>query len=193
MGDSTIALQARLMSKALRRLTGAISRSNCTVVFTNQLRMKVGVMFGNPETTSGGRALKFYASVRLEIRKLQSLKSGNDFNGIKVRVKVVKNKVAPPFRVAEFDIMFNEGISKEGGLIDVGSALGVLNKSGSWYEYEDQKLGQGRDAVKEYLRQNPKVYEEIDKKVRLASKDTHDILLQVGGDDEPSETDSSDE
>lgn len=184
MGDSTIALQARLMSKALRRLTGAISRSNCTVVFTNQLRMKVGVMFGNPETTSGGRALKFYASVRLEIRKLQTLKSGNEFNGIKVRVKVVKNKVSPPFRVAEFDIMFNGGISREGGLIDVGTTFGVVKRSGSWYEYEGEKLGQGRDAAKEYLKQNPKVFSEIEKKIRIASKNAVDIPLQVGGDDE---------
>ncbi|MFA6982236.1 MAG: recombinase RecA [Patescibacteria group bacterium] len=193
MGDSTIALQARLMSKALRRLTGAISRSNCTVVFTNQLRMKVGVMFGNPETTSGGRALKFYASVRLEIRKLQTLKSGNDFTGIKVRVKVVKNKVSPPFRVAEFDIMFNEGISKEGGLIDVGTVFGVIKKSGSWYEYEGEKIGQGREATKEYLRQNPKVYSEIDKKIRVVSKDMKDVPLQVGGDDEEIETSPSEE
>jgi recombination protein RecA len=181
IGDSFIALQARLMSQALRRITGAVSRSNCTVIFTNQLRQKIGVMFGNPETTTGGKALKYYASVRMEIRKTQSLKEGTDVSGIKAIVKVVKNKVAPPFRQAEFDIMFNEGISKEGNLLDVGAEFGIIKKSGSWYEYNGEKIGQGREASKSYLKENPKIATEIDKKIREAVKGKHEIPLSVGG------------
>ena len=184
IGDSFVALQARLMSQALRRITGAVSRSNCTVIFTNQLRSKIGVMFGNPETTAGGKALKYYASVRMEIRRTQSLKEGDVASGIKVIVKVVKNKVAPPFRQAEFDIMFNEGISKEGNLIDVATEFGIVKKSGAWYEYSGEKLGQGREAAKEFLRQNTKVRSELDKKIRETVKGKHEIPLQVGGNGE---------
>ncbi len=187
IGDSTIALQARLMSKALRRITGAISRSNCTVIFTNQLRMKVGVMFGNPEVTSGGRALKFYASVRMEIRKIDTIKKGNDFYGIRVRVKVVKNKVAPPFRVAEFDIMFNEGISEEGNLVDVGLEFGILKRSGAWYQYNDENIGQGRDAARDYLKENPKVAQEIEKKIRESVQAQKGVPLEIGSDDQVTE------
>ena len=179
IGNSHIALQALLMSHALRKITGAVSRSNCTVIFTNQLRMKVGVMFGNPEITPGGRALKFYASVRLEIRRVQSLKEGAEFSGIRARVKVVKNKVAPPFRVAEFDIMFNEGISKEGNLIDVGVELGVVKKSGAWYEYAGEKLGQGKEAAKQTLRQNTKLNAEIEKNVRAMLADGKEVPLKL--------------
>ncbi len=181
IGDSHIALQARLMSQALRRLAGVISKSNCTVIFTNQLRTKVGVMFGNPEITPGGNALKYYASVRLEIRRIQSLKQGDDFSGIRVRVKVVKNKVAPPFRTAEFDIMFNEGISKQGNLLDVGSELEVVKKSGAWYEFNGEKLGQGREASKIYLKENPKVTAEIEKAIRTRVVKNEDVPLELGG------------
>ena len=184
IGDATVAVQARLMSQALRRLTAAVSHSNCTLIFTNQLRMKIGVMFGNPETTAGGKALKYYASVRIEIRKGESLKSGTDINGIRVIAKVVKNKVAPPFRKAEFDIMFNEGISKEANIIDVGVDLGVLKKSGSWYEYGGQKVGQGKEAVRLYLKGNQKICEEISKKIRDVIKQKHDIPLELGHDEE---------
>ncbi len=180
IGDSHIALQARLMSQSLRRLSGAISKSNCTVIFTNQLRTKVGVMFGNPEITSGGKALKYYASIRMEIRRTESIKSGDDVSGIKVIVKVVKNKVAPPFRTAEFDIMFNEGISKEGNLVDVGVGFGVIKKAGAWYEYEGQKLGQGREAAKAFLRENSKITFEIAKKIRDQLKHRHEVPLEIG-------------
>ncbi len=180
IGDSFIALQARLMSQALRRITGAVSRSNCTVIFTNQLRSKIGVMFGSPDTTSGGRALKYYASVRLEIRKIESLKEGTGFSGIRVIVKVVKNKVAPPFRSAEFDIMFNEGISKEGNILDVGVELEIVKKSGAWFEYNGEKLGQGREASKATLRGNVKLRDEIEKKIWELVKEKHDVPLQLG-------------
>jgi len=181
MGDSHMGLQARLMSQALRKITGAINHSNTTVIFTNQLREKIGVMFGNPETTTGGRALKFYASIRLDIRRVESIKEGDVVTGNHVRVKVVKNKVAPPFRVAEFDIMFNEGISKTGGLIDVGTELEVIKKSGSWYEYNGEKLGQGKEAVKQLLKENHKLVTEIEKKIRESLKDqTTPVLLEVG-------------
>jgi len=183
IGDSHIALQARLMSQSLRRLAGTINKSKCTVIFTNQLRSKVGVMFGNPETTSGGRALKYYSSVRMDIRKIQSLKTGDDFSGIKVRVKVVKNKVAPPFRVAEFDILFNEGISKEGNLLDVGVDFDIIKKRGSWYTYGEEKLGQGRDASRDFLRENSKVYKEIEKKIRDKLKE-EEVPLEIGGEHE---------
>lgn len=161
MGDSKMGLQARLMSQALRKLTGAINKTNTTCIFINQLRDKIGVMFGNPETTTGGNALKFYASVRLDIRKIGALKDGDEVRGNQVRVKVVKNKVAPPFRKAEFDIMFGEGISKAGEIIDLGTDLNIIKKSGSWYSYNDSKLGQGRDAAKQCISDNPELAEEL--------------------------------
>lgn len=182
IGDSTIALQARLMSKALRRITSAVNKSRTTVIFTNQLRTNIGVMFGNPETTSGGRALRFYASVRLEIRRIESLKEGNEFQGNRVRVKVVKNKVAPPFKTAEFDIMFNEGISKEGGLIDVGSDIGLVDKSGSWYSYKNEKIGQGRINSIAYLKENTKVRDTLEKELRdMLSKNLGISVVNKGG------------
>jgi recombination protein RecA len=168
MGDSHVGLQARLMSQALRKLTGAISKSHCIVVFLNQLREKVGVMFGNPETTPGGRALKFYASVRIEVRRIDSLKQGNEVVGIRVRAKIVKNKVAPPFRQAEFDLVYGLGISRETGAIDIATDLGIVAKTGSWYSYGDTRIGQGRENVREYLRQNPLVLSEIEAKIRSA-------------------------
>jgi recombination protein RecA len=166
MGDSFVGLQARLMSQALRKLTGAINRSNTALVFTNQLREKIGVMFGNPETTPGGRALKFYASVRLDIRRIETLKSGTDAIGSRTRVKVVKNKVASPFRLAEFDIMYNEGISREGGLLDVGIAAGVLTKTGAWFNYGDTRLGQGRENSRDFLKANPEIAAKIEQEIR---------------------------
>jgi recombination protein RecA len=166
MGDSFVGIQARLMSQALRKLTGAVSRSNTALVFTNQLREKIGVMFGNPETTPGGRALKFYASVRLDIRRIETIKTGTESVGNRVRVKVVKNKVAAPFRVAEFDVMYGEGISKEGGLLDVGVAMDVVTKTGAWFTFGDTRLGQGREASKDFLRANPPIGEEIERQIR---------------------------
>jgi len=166
MGDSLPGMQARLMSQALRKLSGAISKSRTAVVFINQLREKIGVMFGNPETTSGGRALKFYASVRLDIRRLEAIKKGTDVIGSRVRVKVVKNKVAPPFRQAEFDIIYNEGISKEGNLLDVGLDVGVVTKSGSFYYYGDERLAQGREGARDYLRQHPEMAQQIEAQIR---------------------------
>ena len=171
MGDSKMGLQARLMSQALRKLTGTISKTKCTVIFINQLREKIGIMFGNPETTTGGNALKFYSSVRLDIRRTSQIKTADEVAGNHVRVKVVKNKVAPPFRQAEFDIMFGEGISKVGEILDVGVEKGIVNKSGSWYSYGDTKLGQGRDAVKELLKDNPELSEELEEKIKEAIKD----------------------
>lgn len=166
MGDSHVGLQARLMSQALRKLTAVISKSNCTVVFINQLREKVGVMFGNPETTTGGRALKFYSSVRLDVRRIEALKQGGEVIGNRTRVKVVKNKVAPPFREAEFDIMFGEGISTEGDILDLAAENNIINKSGAWYAYEGNKIGQGRENAKQYLKDNPQVCAEVERKVR---------------------------
>jgi len=166
MGDSFVGIQARLMSQALRKLTGAVSRSNTSLIFTNQLREKIGVMFGNPETTPGGRALKFYASVRLDIRRIETIKTGTESVGNRVRVKVVKNKVAPPFRVAEFDVMYGEGISREGGLLDVGVAMDVVNKTGAWFTFDETRLGQGREASKEFLKVNPDIATEIDRRIR---------------------------
>jgi recombination protein RecA len=163
MGDAHMGLQARLMSQALRKLTGVINRSKTTVIFVNQLRMKIGVMFGNPETTTGGNALKFYASVRMDIRRISQIKQGDSIIGNHVRVKVVKNKVAPPFREAEFDIMYNQGISKEGDLIDLAANNDIVQKSGAWYEYKGEKISQGREAAKKYLAENPKVFDEIAK------------------------------
>ena len=166
MGDSHVGLQARLMSQALRKLTAVISKSNCTVVFINQLREKVGVMFGNPETTTGGRALKFYSSVRLDVRRIESLKQGGEVIGNRTRVKVVKNKVAPPFKEAEFDIMFGEGISTQGDILDLAAENNIVNKSGAWYAYDGNKIGQGRENAKQYLKDNPQVCAEIERKVR---------------------------
>ena len=171
MGDNKVGLQARLMSQALRKLTSAISKTNTTCIFINQLREKIGVMFGNPETTTGGNALKFYASVRLDIRKGQPIKDGEDVIGNQTRVKVVKNKVAPPFRKAEFDIMFGEGISHSGEIIDLGADLGIIKKSGSWYSYNDTKLGQGRDAAKQCIQDNPELAEELEGLIFAALKD----------------------
>lgn len=166
MGDSHVGLQARLMSQALRKLTAAISKSNCVVIFINQLREKVGVMFGNPETTTGGRALKFYASVRLDVRRIEALKQGGEVVGNRTRIKVVKNKVAPPFKEAEFDIMFGQGISREGDILDLAAECGVVNKSGAWYAYNNEKIGQGRENAKQFLKENPAVRDEIEAKVR---------------------------
>ncbi len=167
MGDSHVGLQARLMSQALRKLTAVISKSNCTVVFINQLREKVGVMFGNPETTTGGRALKFYSSVRLDVRRIEALKLGGEVVGNRTRVKVVKNKVAPPFKEAEFDIMFGEGISREGDILDLASDCNIVMKSGAWFAYEGNKIGQGRENAKQYLKDNPAVCDEIERRVRV--------------------------
>ena len=167
MGDSHVGLHARLMSQALRKLTAAISRSNCVVIFINQLREKVGVMFGNPETTTGGRALKFYASVRLDVRRTETLKQGGEMVGNHVKVKVVKNKVAPPFKEAEFDIMFGTGISREGEILDLASECNVVNKSGAWYSYNGERIGQGRENVKIFLKDHPEICEEIEKQVRI--------------------------
>jgi len=166
MGDSHVGLQARLMSQALRKLTAAISRSNCVVIFINQLREKVGVMFGNPETTTGGRALKFYSSVRLDVRRIESLKAAGEVVGSRTRIKVVKNKVAPPFKEAEFDIMFGKGISKEGDILDLAANENIVIKSGAWFAYNDAKIGQGRENAKLYLKENPEVMNEIENKVR---------------------------
>ena len=171
MGDNKVGLQARLMSQALRKLTSAISKTNTTCIFINQLREKIGVMFGNPETTTGGNSLKFYASVRLDIRRATQLKDGEEVIGNQTRVKVVKNKVAPPFRKAEFDIMFGEGISRAGEIIDLGAELGIIKKSGSWYSYNDTKLGQGRDASKQVIQDNPELAEELEGLIFAALKD----------------------
>ena len=168
MGDAHMGLQARLMSQALRKLTATISKSHTTVVFINQIRMKLGVMFGNPETTSGGNALKFYASVRLDIRRIESLKEGQNVTGNRVRVKVVKNKVAPPFKQAEFDVMFNEGISRIGEAVDLGAEKGIIEKSGAWYSYKGERIGQGRDQVKEYLKEHAPVAKEIEGRIKEA-------------------------
>ena len=166
MGDSHVGLQARLMSQALRKLTGSIKKSNCVAIFINQLREKVGIMFGNPETTTGGRALKFYSSVRLDVKKIDTIKQGDKVLGSRTRVKVVKNKVAPPFKQAEFNIMYGEGISKVGDLLDIASDIDIVKKSGAWYSYNDTKLGQGRENVKKFLQDNPDLIKEIDEKVR---------------------------
>ncbi|WP_129718029.1 recombinase RecA [Pedobacter sp. SYP-B3415] len=166
MGDSKMGLQARLMSQALRKLTGTISKTGCACIFINQLREKIGVMFGNPETTTGGNALKFYASVRLDIRRISQIKDADEVSGNRVKVKIVKNKVAPPFRIAEFDIMFGEGISKAGEIIDLGVDFGIIKKAGSWFSYGDTKLGQGRDAVKQLLLDNPELAEELEERIK---------------------------
>lgn len=172
MGDSHMGLQARLMSQALRKLTGIINKSKATVIFINQIRMKIGVMFGNPETTTGGNALKFYASVRMDIRRTGQIKEGEEIIGNRTKVKIVKNKIAPPFRVAEFDIMYNEGISRTGDVLDLAVQHDIVGKSGAWFDYNDAKIGQGREATKKYLKQNPDVLDEIDQKVRAKVTDT---------------------
>lgn len=166
MGDSHVGLQARLMSQALRKLSGAISKSKTLAIFINQLREKVGVMFGSPETTPGGRALKFYASVRLDVRRTETLKQGQDMVGNRTKVKVVKNKIAPPFKVAEFDIMYGEGISKEGCILDIGANVDIVSKSGAWYSYENERLGQGRENAKQFLKENPELLAQIEEKIR---------------------------
>ncbi len=179
MGDSSVGVHARLMSQAMRKLTGSISRSNCMVIFINQIRMKIGVMFGSPETTTGGNALKFYASVRLDIRRIGSVKDRDEVVGNSTRVKVVKNKVAPPFKQVEFDIMYGEGISKTGELIDLGVKAGVVEKSGAWYSHGDERIGQGRENAKSFLKSNPQVAAAIEDKIRAA----HGLDFQMGGDD----------
>ena len=166
MGDSHVGLQARLMSQALRKLTPVISKSNCVVIFINQLREKVGVMFGNPETTTGGRALKFYASIRMDVRRIETLKQGGEIVGNRTRVKVVKNKIAPPFKEAEFDIMFGKGISREGDILDLAVGLDLVNKSGAWFAYNGEKIGQGRENAKKYLAEHPEVMETLDRQIR---------------------------
>jgi recombination protein RecA len=170
MGDATMGMQARLMSQALRKLSGAIKQTNTAMVFTNQLRQKIGVMFGNPETTTGGMALKFYASVRLDVRRVESIKVGQEVVGSRTRVRVVKNKVAPPFRVAEFDILYNEGISKSGDVLDLGVELGLIEKRGSFYTYREERIGQGRENAKEYLRQNAEIASAVEAQVREAAR-----------------------
>jgi recombination protein RecA len=185
MGDSHVGLHARLMSQAMRKLTGIVAKTNCVVIFINQLREKVGVMFGNPETTTGGRALKFYASVRIDVRRIEALKQNGEVIGNRTRAKIVKNKVAPPFREAEFDIMFGEGISREGDILDVGTNLDIIQKSGAWYAYLGEKIGQGRENAKMYLKQNPEVREEIAEAIRehYAETDESEVGL-VGGEKE---------
>ena len=187
MGDSHMGLQARLMSQALKKLTGIINKTNCTVVFINQLREKIGVMFGNPETTTGGNALKFYASVRMDVRRIDKIQQAGQIIGNRTRVKVVKNKVAPPLKVAEFDIMFGKGISTTGDLLDIAANLDIINKSGAWYAYNDEKIGQGRENAKQYLEDNPEVLAEVDEKIR-----THYGLIS-GGEDASAEAVEPDE
>lgn len=188
MGDTHVGLQARLMSQALRKLTGSISRSNCMVIFINQIRMKIGVMFGSPETTSGGNALKFYASVRLDIRRIGQIKAKDEIVGNQTRVKVVKNKVAPPFKVIEFDIMYGEGISKTGEILDLGVKAEIVEKSGSWYSYDSQRIGQGREQAKVFLKENPEIAKDIEQKI-LANAGVISEILQ-GGPDGGSEQDA---
>ena len=190
MGDSHIGLQARLMSQALRKLAGAINKSKTVLIFINQLREKVGIMFGNPETTTGGRALKYYASVRLDIRKIENIKQDGEVVGNRARVKVVKNKVAPPFREAEFDIVYGKGISKEGNILDIGVYFDIVEKSGSWFSYNGERIGQGRENVKNYLRENPEMMKEIEEKIRSKFSEAFEKSL---GDEEESEEDSNEE
>jgi recombination protein RecA len=179
MGDHHVGLQARLMSQALRKLTGSVSKSNCMVIFINQIRMKIGVMFGSPETTAGGNALKFYASVRLDIRRIGAIKDKDEVVGNQTRVKVVKNKVAPPFKVIEFDIMYGEGVSKRGELIDLGVKGGIVDKSGSWFSYDGQRIGQGRENVKKFLLENPEVADSIESKIRHSAGLIAEEMLEV--------------
>lgn len=184
MGDSHVGLQARLMSQALRKLAGAISKSGTIAIFINQLREKVGVMFGNPETTTGGRALKFYSTIRLDVRRAEAIKQGNDVVGNRTRIKVVKNKVAPPFKQAEVDVMFGEGISREGSMVDIATENDIIQKSGAWYSYGDERLGQGRENAKQFLKDNPVLAEEIDKKIREAYQLTGPVTVVTESDDE---------
>jgi len=184
MGDSHMGLQARLMSQALRKLTGNIKRTNTMVIFINQIRMKIGVMFGNPETTTGGNALKFYSSVRLDIRRTGSIKKGDEVIGSETRVKIVKNKVAPPFKQAEFDILYGEGISREGEILELGANLKIVEKSGAWYSYNGEKIGQGKDNAREYLRENPAIADEIDAKIRDSAKGNADVVIASTGADD---------
>ena len=179
MGDSHVGLQARLMSQALRKLTAVISKSNCIVIFINQLREKVGIMFGNPETTTGGRALKFYSSVRLDVRRIEAIKQSGEVIGNRTRIKVVKNKIAPPFKEAEFDIMFGQGISREGDVLDIASDLDIVNKSGAWYAYKGEKIGQGRENAKNFLKENPAIFAEIEEQVREHYFNTDDVENDV--------------
>ena len=183
MGDSHVGLHARLMSQALRKLSGVINKSKTTAIFINQLREKVGVMFGNPETTTGGRALKFYASVRLDIRRIEAIKSGTEVIGNRTRVKVVKNKVAPPFRETEFDIIYGEGISRAGSILDLAVTYDIINKSGAWFSYQDQRIGQGRENVKTYLKENPEIMNEVETKVRAAAQEKMGKKPQSGADE----------
>jgi len=182
MGDSHVGLQARLMSQALRKLTGAVSKSKCSVIFINQIRMKIGVMFGNPETTTGGRALKFYASLRLDVRRIASIKDGEEVMGSRTKVKVVKNKVAPPFKSCEFDIMHGEGISRTGELVDLGLEKEVITRRGTWYSIEGKQIGQGRDNAKKYLMENPEAANELETKLREILGLVHDKIEVTGGD-----------
>jgi recombination protein RecA len=184
MGDSHMGLQARLMSQALRKLTGNIKRTNTMVIFINQIRMKIGVMFGNPETTTGGNALKFYASVRLDIRRTGAIKRGDEVIGSETRVKIVKNKVAPPFKQAEFDILYGEGISREGEILELGSDLKIVEKAGAWYSYNGEKIGQGKDNSREYLKEHPEVADEIDAKIRVNAKGNLDAIVKTISPDE---------
>jgi len=186
MGDSHVGLQARLMSQALRKLSGAINKSKTIAIFINQLREKVGVMFGNPETTPGGRALKFYSSVRLDVRRVETIKQGNDMVGNRTRIKVVKNKVAPPFKQADIDIMYGEGISREGSIIDIGTEMDIVNKSGAWYSYENERLGQGRENAKQYLKENQEISKVIENKIREASQ-LSTVIPPTSQDDEEEE------
>ncbi|MBC5658993.1 recombinase RecA [Anaerosacchariphilus sp. NSJ-68] len=192
MGDSHVGLQARLMSQALRKLTAVISKSNCSVIFINQLREKVGVMFGSPEVTTGGRALKFYSSIRMDVRRIETLKQGGEMVGNRTRIRVVKNKIAPPFKEAEFDIMFGEGISREGDILDLAANTGVVNKSGAWYAYNGDKIGQGRENAKQFLKQNPEICQEIEARVRegfgLDGAETAEEKTDAAGKKNESET-----
>ncbi|MCH1623710.1 recombinase RecA [Fredinandcohnia quinoae] len=192
MGDSHMGLQARLMSQALRKLSGAINKSNTIALFINQVREKIGVMFGNPETTPGGRALKFYSSVRLEVRRAEQLKQGNDIVGNKTKIKIVKNKVAPPFKVAEVDIMYGIGISKEGEIIDMGSELDIVQKSGSWYSYKEERIGQGRENAKQFLKENPEILKEIHEQIRVHYKLDEDVIAPVDKEQDQEEFDLMD-
>ena len=182
MGDAHVGLQARLMSQALRKLTGSIAKSRCCVIFINQIRDKVGVIYGSSETTSGGRALKFYSSVRIDIRRGEAIKQGTDILGNRTKAKVVKNKVAPPFKIAEFDIMYGKGISREGNVLDIGVEMKIIQKAGSWFSYNDERIGQGRENAKEYLRSHPEVYAEVEKKIRVKAE--NEPMISVGATDE---------
>jgi recombination protein RecA len=191
MGDTHVGLHARLMSQALRKITGSVARSNTMLIFLNQIRLKIGVMFGNPETTTGGNALKFYASIRMEIRRTGSIKDREEVTGNHTRVKVVKNKLAPPFRQVEFDIMFGEGISKMGELVDLGVKAGVVEKSGAWFSYDSQRIGQGRENAKQFLRENPKMADAIEKKIREQSATIAEALMVADTGEPESESDAA--